>query len=368
MATVSTSCYQTAGKTPSDDHKKGVKYLVDTVPNMRELPPEYVLALPPENPIIASHDAIPVIDLSGLDGSIECRMMTVEAIASACAHWGFFRIINHGIEISLMEEMLKAVEGFFQLPWEEKMKYASEDVMNPVRYGTSLNTPKQHALHWRDYLRHFGHPIHNHFHLWPSQPTNYRVVTKEYLEEIWKLAIKISGAISKGLGLEWYYIEKSFGEGCQIVASNYYPPCPQPHLTLGLAPHSDHGGLTILMQNEVDGLQVKHGGAWVPVHHAPATLVVNIGDYIEILSNGRYKSVEHRGVVNAERTRISVAVGHGPEMTAIVAPASPLVDEKNKTKYRPTTYKDYMRAQQSSAVRGKSPLQDIMTSTTTENA
>ena len=92
MATVSTSCYQTAGKTPSDDHKKGVKYLVDTVPNMRELPPEYVLALPPENPIIASHDAIPVIDLSGLDGSIECRMMTVEAIASACAHWGFFRV------------------------------------------------------------------------------------------------------------------------------------------------------------------------------------------------------------------------------------------------------------------------------------
>ena len=94
--------------------------------------------------------------------------------------------------------------------------------------------------------------------------------------------MKISGAISKGLGLEWDYIEKSFGEGCQIFASNYYPPCPQPDLTLGLAAHSDHGGLTILMQNEVDGLQVKHGGAWVPVHHVPASFVVNIGDYIEV--------------------------------------------------------------------------------------
>lgn len=110
-----------------------------------------------------------------------------------------------------------------------------------------------------------------------------RVVAKEYLEEVWGLAIRISGAISEALGLERDYVEKSLGEGCQIVASNYYPPCPEPHRTLGLAAHSDHGGITILMQNEVDGLQVKHQGEWVAVHHVPGTLVVNIGDYIEVI-------------------------------------------------------------------------------------
>ncbi|KAG5551841.1 hypothetical protein RHGRI_010070 [Rhododendron griersonianum] len=264
-----------AGKSPSNDdsgcgdRRKGVKYLVDTTPCMRVLPEEYVLPLQPEKMISSSRVAIPVIDLSGLDGSIGRRSMTVEAIGSACAHWGFFRIINHGIKVSLMDEMLKVLDGFFNLAAEEKMNYASEDVMNPIRYGTSLNTSQRHALHWRDYLRHFGHPIDNSFHLWPRNPSTYRVVVKEYLEEVWGLAIRISGAISEALGLERDYVEKSLGEGCQIVASNYYPPCPEPHRTLGLAAHSDHGGITILMQNEVDGLQVKHQGEWVAVHHVP---------------------------------------------------------------------------------------------------
>ncbi|XP_059661982.1 protein DOWNY MILDEW RESISTANCE 6-like [Cornus florida] len=349
------------------DYKKGIKYLTDMMPNMPKLPSEYVLPLP-ASPLSVSHASIPVMDLSGLSGSTECRMLTIQAIASACTEWGFFRIVNHGIKISLMEEMLEAIEGFFNLSWEEKMKYASDDVMDPVRYGTSLNTSIKHALHWRDYFRHFGHPFHSSFHLWPNNPSNYRYVAKEYLEEVWKLQLKIASAISEGLGLDSDYIEKSLGEGFQILASNYYPPCPEPHRTLGLAAHSDHGGLTILMQNDVDGLQVKHEEEWVAVEYVPGTFVVNIGDYLEILSNGRYKSVVHRAVTNAQRARISVAVGHGPEQTATVAPASLLVDVKDDIKYRPVTYKDYIKLQQSSAIRGKSPLQTIMTHNSTNEA
>lgn len=111
-----------------------------------------------------------------------------------------------------------------------------------------------------------------------------RYVAKEYLEEIWHLVLKIMSAISEGLRLDSNYIAKSLGEGCQIVASNYYPPCPEPHRTLGLSPHSDHGGLTILMQNDVDGLQVRHEGKWVAVRHVPGTFVVNVGDYLEVSS------------------------------------------------------------------------------------
>ncbi|OVA06777.1 Oxoglutarate/iron-dependent dioxygenase [Macleaya cordata] len=331
------------------DYSKGVKHLVDTASDLRSIPSNYVLPIIPSICRSTSLDpSIPIIDLDGLDEPSGERRISI--------------IVNHGIKASLMEEMLRSVEGFFSLTWEEKMKYASDDVMHPVRYGTSLNTSKPHVLHWRDYLRHFGHPIGNSFHLWPDNPPNYREVAKEYLEEVWKLAMKIWGAISEGLGLDRDYIEKSLGEGCQIVASNYYPPCPEPHLTLGLSAHSDHGGLTILMQNEVDGLQVRHNDMWIQIQFMPGMLVVNIGDYLEILSNGRYKSVEHRAVVNEERTRISVAVGHGPELNAIIGPASPLVDEKNEPpRYRPIRYKDYMRNQQSSAVRGKEPLGTVKT-------
>ncbi|GMP54333.1 hypothetical protein CsSME_00019537 [Camellia sinensis var. sinensis] len=111
---------------------------------------------------------------------------------------------------------------------------------------------------------------------------NTSFVTKEYLEELWQLALKIAGALSEDLGLDRDYIEKSLGEGCQIAAFNYYPPCPEPDRTLGLAAHSDHGGVIILMENDVAGLQVKHNHKWVFVPHVPGSFVVNIGDNTEV--------------------------------------------------------------------------------------
>ncbi|XP_059284182.1 protein DOWNY MILDEW RESISTANCE 6-like [Lycium ferocissimum] len=347
------------------DYSKGVKYLVDNSKDMKMLPPEFVLPLPEsERPSLAIHGSIPVIDLTGLYGPVEQRLSTIHAISSACAEWGFFRVTNHCIKISIMDEMLKVIEEFFNLPLEEKMRYASENVMDPVRYGTSLNTSRKHALHWRDFLRHYGGPVPHSYNLWPDNPSSYRHVAKDYLKEVWQLAVKIFGAISEGLGLDSNYIERALGDqGTRIIAANYYPPCPEPNKTLGLAAHSDHGGLTILMDNGIHGLQIKHNQTWFAVPHVPGTFVVNLGDYLEILSNGRYKSVEHRAVVNAEKTRISVAVGHGPEMTAIVQPAGPLLKEKSERKYRPIVYKDYIKAQQSTIKRGKSALHEIMTST-----
>ncbi|XP_059661985.1 protein DOWNY MILDEW RESISTANCE 6-like [Cornus florida] len=336
----------------ADYYKKGVKYLIDMEPNLSKLPSQYVLPLP-KNPLLVSHASIPVIDLSGLNGSAESRITTIKAIDTACAEWGIFRAVNHGIKISLMEEMLEAVVGFFNLSSEEKMKY-------PM-YGTSLYTSSKHAL-WRDYLRHHGHgrPLHSSSDLWPNNPSNYRCITKEYLEEVWQMQLKIATALSEGLGLDSDYIEKTLGEGFQVIGSNYYPPCPEPHRTLGIPEHSDHGGITILMQNDVEGLQVEHEGEWVTVPHVPGTFVVNIGDYMEILSNGRYKTLKHRGVTNEEKTRISIAVGNGPGLTTIVAPASPLLDGKSEIKYGHLTYKDYMELHQNSATRGKCPLQFLV--------
>lgn len=96
------------------------------------------------------------------------------------------------------------------------------------------------------------------------------------------MVMKIGGAISEGLGLEDGLIEECLGEGVQILAANYYPPCPEPEKTLGLAAHSDHGALTILTQNGVDGLQIKHDQTWLAVHHLPGSFLVNIGDYFEV--------------------------------------------------------------------------------------
>ncbi|XP_073136404.1 flavanone 3-dioxygenase 2-like [Henckelia pumila] len=343
----------------TSDYTKGVKSLLESTPHLQKLPSEFLLQFD-QNPMDAAGGSdIPTIDLSGLDGSAESKASTIKAIGDACVEWGFFRVKNHGIDEKVISETLEVIEEFFGQSLEEKMKYYSEDVLSPIRYGTSLNTPLAHKLHWRDYLRHYGHPFPDTiFQLWPDNPPKYRNIVKAYLVEIWKLTMKIGGAISQNLGLEEGYFERSLGEGVQIIACNYYPPCPEPNKTLGLAAHSDHGGLTILMENGVEGLQIKHDGTWVSVHDVPSTLVVNVGDYLEILSNGRYKSIEHRATVNQHKTRISVAVGHGPEMSTIVRPAAPLVNETDH-QYRSVTYKDYVKLQQSITSRGKNALEKL---------
>lgn len=73
-----------------------------------------------------------------------------------------------------------------------------------------------------------------------------------------------------------------FENGSQLIVVNYYPSCPEPELTLGMPPHSDYGFLTLLLQDQVKGLQIQHGGTWVTVEPLPNSFVVNVGDHLEV--------------------------------------------------------------------------------------
>ncbi|RWR90934.1 Oxoglutarate/iron-dependent dioxygenase [Cinnamomum micranthum f. kanehirae] len=85
------------------------------------------------------------------------------------------RITNHGVKQCLMKELIRVLEDFYSLPWEQKVKYVSDYVTSPVRYGTSLNTPLVHenTRYWRDHLRHFGHPLESNIQHWPADPLSY---------------------------------------------------------------------------------------------------------------------------------------------------------------------------------------------------
>ncbi|XWS49217.1 hypothetical protein CRYUN_Cryun13aG0144700 [Craigia yunnanensis] len=114
--------------------------------------------------------------------------------------------------------------------------------------------------------------------------------------------------MAKNLGTDPETLASFFEDGTQGIRMNYYPPCAQTSKVFGLAPHSDVAGLTLLIQvDEVEGLQIKKNGNWVPVKPIPGAFIINIGDVIEIMSNGEYKSIEHRTVVNPEKVRLSIA-------------------------------------------------------------
>ena len=118
-------------------------------------------------------------------------------------------------------------------------------------------------------------------------------VCLEYTQRMRKVAGELLKGISKSLGLEEWYIDKTMNmdSGLQILTVNLYPPCPQPEYAMGLPPHSDHSFLTLLIQNGIGGLQVQHKGQWFDVNPIPNSILVNTGDHLEVPSYLAYSVV-----------------------------------------------------------------------------
>jgi isopenicillin N synthase-like dioxygenase len=215
---------------------------------------------------------------------------------------------------------------------------------------------------------------------WPAGTGNihvrtYRETVSAYCREVRALGFRLYGAISESLGLDGGYIKETLGEQEQHMAVNFYPRCPAPELTYGLPAHTDPNALTILlMDQQVAGLQVLKDGRWIAVNPRPSALVVNIGDQLQVvtrstarsivctrsgtgrvavaelnpcplllqaLSNGRYKSVWHRAVVNSDRPRMSVASFLCPCNDVRIGPAAKLVTGDTPAVYRDYTYAEY---------------------------
>ncbi|CAN1173706.1 Protein SRG1 [Linum perenne] len=152
-------------------------------------------------------------------------------------------------------------------------------------------------------------------------------------------------------------VSSQFNDGAQGVRMNYYPPCKESNKVMGITPHSDPGGLTLLTQvNDVQGLQIRKDRIWVPVVPIPGAFIINIGDINEMMSNGEYKSIEHRAVVNPEKERISIATFHSPSMKAIIGPIPELINEKNQAKYQSISQVELRRLAGSRKLEGGSNL------------
>ena len=111
-------------------------------------------------------------------------------------------------------------------------------------------------------------------------------VMEEYCKKTREVANDLLKGISESLGVEENFLNKKMemekGSHHQLLVANFYPPCPQPEFAIGLPPHSDHGVLTILIQNLLGGLQVLHNSKWVPINPLPDAILVNTGDHMEV--------------------------------------------------------------------------------------
>ncbi|KAJ1385024.1 Oxoglutarate/iron-dependent dioxygenase [Sesbania bispinosa] len=282
---------------------------------------------------------VPIIDLGSQN-----RTQIVHQIGDACKSYGFFQVINHGVPLEAVKEMAEVAFEFFKLPVEEKLKLYSDDPSKTMRLSTSFNVNKEAVHNWRDYLRLHCYPLDKYVPEWPSTPSSFKEIVGNYCKEVRELGFRIQEYISESLGLEKDYIKNVLGEQGQHMAVNYYPPCPEPELTYGLPGHTDPNALTILLQDlEVTGLQVLKDGKWLAVNPHPDAFVINIGDQLQALSNGIYKSVWHRAVVNVEKPRLSVASFLCPYDEALISPAQPLTENGSGAVYRGFTYAEYYK-------------------------
>ncbi|CAN6250562.1 unnamed protein product [Urochloa humidicola] len=299
-----------------------------TVPQ-KQLPSENLHPLP-----------MPVINLGHLSLDSVTRSRVINDITKACRDLGCFQVINHRISQSVMDCAVKAASDFFELPSEAKEEFSSEDLRQPVRYDTSS---KDSISMSRAFLKHYAHPLSDWIQYWPQQPPIYREYMGKYAAEVRRVALQLMEAILEGLGLGKEYLDEKFQEGSQLLSVNCYPKASQVATTIGLAPHSDYGFLTILLTS-CRGLEVvdHSSNIWKTVQQLPHALHVHIGDHMEVLSNGRMKTVVHRALLNPEEARISIASIHGFALHQKVTCAKELVDEENPPKYKESSFSDFL--------------------------
>ncbi|KAH0700166.1 hypothetical protein KY284_014381 [Solanum tuberosum] len=267
-------------------------------------------------------DEIPVISLQGIDDINGRRSEICEKIVNACEDWGVFQVIDHGVDAQLISEMTKLAKEFFELPPDEKLRF---DMSGGKKGGFIVSSHLQGEVvqDWREIVSYFSYPIRaRDYSRWPDKPQGWISVTEKYSEKLMDLACKLLQVLSEAMGLEKEALTKACVDMDQKVVVNFYPKCPEPDLTLGLKRHTDPGTITLLLQDQVGGLQATkdNGKTWITVQPVEGAFVVNLGDHGHYLSNGRFKNADHQAVVNSNSSRLSIATFQNPAPDAKVYP------------------------------------------------
>ncbi|XP_072994704.1 gibberellin 2-beta-dioxygenase 3-like [Typha latifolia] len=287
---------------------------------------------------------IPVIDLQD-PGS-------PDALVEACEEFGFFKVVNHGIPTELMERLESEAVKFFSLPQVEKDKSGPP---NPFGYGNKKIGPNG-DVGWLEYLL----LAINSDSLcqtsvdFLSEPSArlFRSALNDYISAVRKLAIEVLEVMAEGLQITSRDLFSKLlmdDESDQVFRLNHYPPSPllqgfNRSLT-GFGEHTDPQIISVLRSNSAAGLQIAlKDGRWASVPSDHQSFFINVGDSLQVLTNGRFRSVRHRVLANGFKSRVSLIYFGGPPLTERIAPLPQLMGEGEQSLYREFTWEEYKRA------------------------
>jgi isopenicillin N synthase-like dioxygenase len=266
---------------------------------------------------------LPVIDLSAPDG-------VAERVDRAACDFGFFYVTGHGIDPETIQTLLRLSRAFFQLPGDTKqaihMSRGGRAWRGYFPVGGELTSGRpdlKEGLNFGEELAaddsrvRAGLPLHGR-NLFPSVP-GFREAVLDYMSALTGLGHTLMRLIAHGLGIGDEYFRERYTARPTILFRIFNYPAGDAD-ERGVGEHTDYGLLTMLYQDEVGGLQVKHGSKWLDVPYVPGSFVVNVGDMLERLTSGRYVSALHRVINASGRARISMPFFFDPAFDAVLQP------------------------------------------------
>tara|TARA_B100000408_G_scaffold16170_1_gene11053 strand:- start:233 stop:1213 length:981 start_codon:yes stop_codon:yes gene_type:complete len=305
---------------------------------------------------------IPVIDISPLVGpqdNPKSLRKTAKEIENACKNIGFFYVKNHQIPQNHLDAVILVMQEFFNLPEEEKMKIhiGNSDVF---RGYTPLGKELTNAKYdWHECVD-FGLDLEpNHPEViagnqllgpnqWPENQPNFR----KALESHWDLMILLGRRITEGLAMSLGFDKKKFArfmnKSHSFMRISNYPPYgknQEENVGDGIGAHIDYGFLTILLQDNIGGLEVKNAdNEWVSAPMIPGTFLINIGHMIQRWTNDYYKATVHRVIPPKHETRCSLPFFFEPNFDAIVVPLDTFCSKNNPPRYKPFHFGNYLES------------------------
>lgn len=297
---------------------------------------------------------IPVLDLTPLTDGGDTAALAA-AFARAYGDFGFATVVNHGIDPALTDAIFDAARRFHALPADEKAAVAldrnhrgyiaintSTDVTTKLATVTKPNQSASFMM-----MREDPAPIDGVYlsgpNRWPALP-GFRDACEAYAAALSALGARMMGLALDAIGAADRTILNAFDEPTIWLRLLHYPPQPPaaPDDLFGSAPHCDFGCLTFLAQDTVGGLQVMApSGDWIGVRPTPGALVVNVGDMLHRLSNGRLRSTPHRVMNRTGRERISVPFFFDPHVNTVIRPLPGTGDSR----FDPILFADFLRSE-----------------------
>lgn len=270
---------------------------------------------------------LPIIDVSPLVAGRGDRASSVRDLGAACREHGFFYASNHGIDPELQRRLEDASRKFFALPLEQKNAIRMElggrawrgffpvggeltsgipDLKEGLYLGTELPAGDPRPLHGPN--------------LFPAQVPDLRSAVLDWMTALTELGHALMSGIAESLGLAPDHFRVNWMQDpITLFRVFHYPPDSGDRGQWGVGEHTDYGVLTMLLQDDVGGLQVKSRGTWLEAPPIPGTFVCNLGDMLERATGGFYKSTPHRVLNTSGRDRYSFPFFFDPSWDARIA-------------------------------------------------